>query len=175
MLLNCYVLRTNYIMTKEEAKDKIKEIVGKTIKLIPSTYEKNLPPMKQFIDVPEWHDYEYKIWNNGEQIRQILLEHKNLRKDKSLLDLFLIVALNRNAKRGQQSFIMLFEYKHCAEYADLFVKQIDDTFVSGHIIKTLNKMRTGKYVSFVMPYTTDKIAWIRNEAKKYVIQYQTNE
>lgn len=167
--------RTNYTMTKEEAKERIKDIVGKTVKLIPPTYEKNLPPMKQFIDVPEWHDYEYKIWNNGEQIRQILLEHKNLRKDKSLLNLFLTVALNRNAKRGRQSFIMLFEYKHCAEYADLLVKQIDDTFVSGHIIEVLNKMKTGQYVSFVMPYTTDKIAWIRNQAKKYVNRHTTSE
>lgn len=163
------------MMTKEEAKEKIKDIVGKTVKLIPPTYEKNLPPMKQFIDVPEWHDYEYKIWSNGEQIRQILLEHKNLRKDKSLLDLFLMVALNRNAKRGRQSFIMLFEYKHCVEYAGLLVKQIDDVFVSGHIIKTLKKMKVGQYVSLVMPYTTDKITWIRNEAKKYVNQYIASE
>jgi hypothetical protein len=32
-------------------------------------------------------------------------------------------------------------------------------------------MKTPNYVSLIMPYTTDKIAWIRNEAKKYVKQH----
>lgn len=170
-----WLLNTLCAMNKEEAKEKIKDIVGKTVKLIPPTYEKDLPPTELFKDVPEWHDYEYKIWDNGERIRQILLEHKSLRKDKSLLDLFLTVALSRNAKRGRQSFIMLFEYKQCTEYAHLLVKQIDDTFVRGHIIRALNRMKAGQYVSLVMPYTMDKTAWVRNEAKRYVNQHITSE
>lgn len=162
-------------MTTEEAKEMIKDIVRRTVKLIPSTYEKNRPPMKLFPDVPEWHNYEYDIWKNGEQIRQILLEHKNLRKDKLLLDSFLAVALNRNAKRGRQSFILLFGYKSCAAYAGLLAEQLDDVFVRGHIIEVLNKMKVSQYVSLVMPYTTDKISWIRNQAKRYVQQHITSE
>lgn len=41
-------------MTTEEAKEMIKDIVRRTIKLIPPAYEKNRPPMKLFPDVPEW-------------------------------------------------------------------------------------------------------------------------
>lgn len=158
-------------MTKEEAKSKIKEIVGRTSLLIPLVYEQDLPPSVWFADVPDWHNYEYTIWNNGEQIRKILCEHKSLRKDSDLLDLFLTVALNRNAKRGRQSFIMLFGYKHCAEYADLLAAQLDDDFVGGHIIEVLYKMKAGQFVSVVKPYTMDKIAWIRNQAKKYMNRY----
>lgn len=162
-------------MTKEEAKETIEDIVRRTVQRIPSTYEKDLPPMKHFPDVPQWHNYEYAIWKNGEQIRQILLEYKNLRKDKSLFDLFLLVALNRNAKRGRQSFILLFGYKSCAEYADLFVRQLDDIFVRGHILEVLNKMKVPHYVSLVMPYITDEETWIRNQAKKYVKRNITSE
>ncbi|HJH38423.1 MAG TPA: hypothetical protein K8V76_04460 [Bacteroides ovatus] len=162
-------------MTKEEAKEMINEIVEKTIKLIPIIYEENLPPSKQIPDVPQWHDYEYEIWKNGEQIRQILFEHKNLRSDKTLLNSFLAIALNRNAKRGRQSFILLFGYNFCAEYSNFFIEELDDVFVRGHIINVLNKMKTPNYVSLIMPYTTDKIAWIRNEAKKYVKQHITTK
>lgn len=162
-------------MTKDEARKKIQSIVRKTGKLIPLTYEKDLPPTEKFPDIPEWHDYEQKIWMNGSQIEQILREHKSLRKDKSLLDSFLAIALNRNAKRGRQIFIMLLGYKHCAEYAPSLVEQIDDKFVNGHIIYVLNKMKVGQYVSLVIPYMADKTAWIRNEAKKYVNQYIASE
>lgn len=153
----------------------INEIVEKTIKLIPAIYEDNLPSSKQIPDIPQWHDYEHEIWKNGEQIRQILLEHKNLWSDKALLNSFLVIALNRNAKRGRQSFILLFGYKFCAEYSNFFIEELDDVFVRGHIINVLNKMKTPNYVSLIMPYTTDKTAWIRNEAKKYVKQHITKQ
>lgn len=60
----------------------------------------------------------FKSSKNG----QILREHTSLRKDKSLLDSFLSIATNRNAKRGRQIFIILLGYKHCAEYAPFFNK-----------------------------------------------------
>ena len=160
-------------MTKEEAVKEIKKLVGKTLKLIPTEYEKDLPPTEFSPNVPKWHDYEHTIWQNGEKIRQILCVHKNLRKNKELLDLFLTIALNRNAKRGRQSFIMLFWYKHCSEYADLLIKQIDDDFVNGYIIEGLNKMKVGKFFSLVEPYKTSKVTWIRNQAKKYINEYST--
>lgn len=156
-------------MTKEEAKKKIQSIVSKVEKMIPLTYVEDLPPIdKKNPDIPQWHDFEDEIWIKGSDIEQILREHKSLRKDKSLLDSFLSIATNRNAKRGRQIFIMLLEYKHCAEYAPLLIKQIDDPFVDGHIIATLNKMRAYQYTSLIMPFTTHKIAWVRNEAKRYV-------
>ena len=169
-------------MTKEEAKKKIEGIVKKTLKLIPPTYEENLSPIdlnfggrlrQKPTYITEWHNYEHSVWQNGEKIRQVLCEHKSLRKDKELLDLFLVVALNRNAKRGRQSFIMLFRYQHCSEYADLLIKQIDDNFVNGHIIEGLNNMKVGKFGSIVKPFTTDKTTWIRNQAKKYIEKYGT--
>ena len=141
-------------MTKEEATKGIKKIVEKTLKLIPTTYEADLLPTKLLPNVPNWHCYERAIWQNGESIRQILCEHKTLRKNKELLNLFLTIALNRNAKRGRQSFIMLFGYKHCSGYADSFIKQIDDNSVNRHIIKTLNKMKVGQYASLLETYKT---------------------
>lgn len=156
-------------MTKEEAKKKIQDIVRKTEKVIPLTYVENLPPIdKKNPDIPKFHDFEHEIWIKGSAIKQILCEHTSLRKDKSLLESFLSIATNRNAKRGRQIFIMLLAYKHCAEYAPFLIKQIDDSFVDGHVISTLNKMNVYQYTSFIMPFTTDKIAWIRNEAKKYI-------
>ena len=163
-------------MTKNEAKEAVLILLDRAEKLIPATSEKDLPPMDIAPGVPQWHDYEHKIWQIGEEIRQILNTHKTLRKDKELLARFLSVALNRNAKRGRQSFIMLLWYKHCAEYAGLLAAQLEDRSVKGHIIEGLNKMKAGQFTSLVEPFTQDKTTWIRNQAKKYIREFgQTPE
>jgi hypothetical protein len=100
-------------------------------------------------------------------------EHKKLRRDKQLLEKILTIALNRKAKRGRESFIMLLWYKHCQKYAQLLIEQIDDDFVRGHIIKGLNKMQASNFIEIVTNYKNDNNTWIRNEAKKYINKYDS--
>src|SRR5437868_6114333 len=101
--------------TDEQAKQKILDIVSEAKKLTPSLLESNLPDFEK--GIPAWHDYEHKIWQLGERIRQILLQNKKLRKDSDIQRGILSICVNKNSKRGRQSFIMLLGNVNCAAYS----------------------------------------------------------
>jgi hypothetical protein len=158
-------------MTITEAKNTVIEIVSRANLLVPKELKPDLKALEGYPDVPSWHKFEIDVWNFGEDIRQILEHYKPLRKDKDLLDLFLTICLNRNSKRGRQTFIMLFEFKHCVGYAKQIVSQLNDKFVEGHVIRCLNKMQAGGFGGQIKKFTEHKVRWIRNEAKKYMEKY----
>ena len=105
-------------MDKEEVKKKILKKVSNAEKLIPLELEPNLPPSDMFPNVPEWHTYEHKIWKIGSDILELIKTFPMLKKDDELHHRFLKICLNRNSKRGRQSFIMLFWYKQHSAYAE---------------------------------------------------------
>ena len=154
-------------MTIADAKRNIINLVSQTNSVIPEKLESNLKPLDGDPDIPAWHKFEIEVWNFGEDIRQILKQYKPLRKDTYLLDLFLAICLNRNSKRGRQSFLKLFEFKHCEIYAKQIITQIDDHFVEGHVIRCLNKMQAGGFSALIRKFTTHNVTWIRNDANKY--------
>lgn len=158
-------------MDKEQAKLKIIELLHETEKLIPDENVLNLAPLDGFRDIPQWYSFEHEIWKNGDTIRQLFMQHKTLPEDKKMLENILSICLNRNAKRGRQSFIMLLWNKKYSEYAEKLVSQIDDKFVAGHIIEGLNKMKTPYFSAQVRPFCSDKTTWIRKQAQKYIDQY----
>ena len=158
-------------MNKTEAKEKILFFIDEAENLVPKDIEPDLPYSKILKGIPEWHKYENEIWKLGEEIRQLLNEHKELYKDKDLFDRIISICLNRNSKRGRQSFIMLLWNKSNAHYAERLIKELDDKFVYGHIIEGLNKMEVSGYSDIVKPFCLDKNTWIRNQSKKYVQHY----
>lgn len=158
-------------MEKEQAKLKILELLSETEKLIPKNLVPNLDSIEGFPDVQQWHSFELEIWKNGESIKQLFKEHTILTHDNYITEKILSICLDRNAKRGRQSFIMLLWNKRYAEYADKLVSQIDDKFVNGHIIEGLNKMKTSSYVTQVRPFCSDKTTWIRKQTQKYIEQF----
>lgn len=158
-------------MDKKEARQSVMQLLSETEKLIPKTLDAGLAAFDNLQNIPTWDNYEFEIWKHGELIRNIFLKHKVLNKDPELLDRIVNICLNRNSKRGRQSFIMLLWNKDCQLYADKIISQLDDKFVYGHIIEGLNKMKASGYVGIVKPYCDDKITWIKNQAKKYVDQY----
>ena len=162
-------------LTKIETKKRVFELIEKAEKLTPKTFEKDLPNLKELPNVREMHHYEHKIWDLGEKIRQLIFEHKGLRKDKELNDRIMKFCLNKNSKRGRESFIMLLWYKHNQKYAEQLVGLINDKYVYGHIIEGLNKIQIEGYCKEVSPYKTDEFNWIRKQAKKYVEKYCTQQ
>lgn len=158
-------------MDKYEARQRIVQLLSETEKLIPKTLDADLAIFDNFQSIPAWHNYESEIWERGELIRNIFLEYKVLCKDPELMERIVAICLNRNSKRGRQSFIMLLWNEDCKVYAEKLISQLDDKFVYGHIIEGLNKMKASGYVNLVKPYCVDKITWIKNQAKKYVDQY----
>lgn len=148
-----------------EARAIILDKIAQADQLIPKERIPNLT--KGNSDWHAWHDFEHTVWNLGEEVRQIMKQYQALRKDEHLQQLVLDIVLNRNAKRGRQSFIMLLGYTFCAKYAPKLISQLDDEFVNGHIIYTLLRMRADGFVELVKPFTTHKKTWIRNYAIRY--------
>jgi len=162
-------------ITKEETKRKVMELISKAEQLTPKSFEKDLPPMKDFPDIRESHFYENEIWEIGEKIRQLIFEHKRLRKDNSINERIINFCLNRNSKSGRQSFIMLLWYKHNQKYAEKLVSLIDDEYVNGHIIEGLNKLQVQGYCEQVYHYRNDERKWVKKQVNKYLEKYCTQQ
>lgn len=162
-------------ITKAQTRKKVIELIEKAEQLTPKKKEKDLPNMKNYPDVREHHFYEDEIWRIGEEIRQLIFEHKGLRKDEILNDRIINFCLNRNSKSGRQSFIMLLWYKHNQKYAEKLVSLIDDKYVYGHVIEGLNKLQIEGYCEQVYPFVNDERKWIKKQAKKYIDKYCTQQ
>lgn len=148
-------------------KEEILNLIEKTKSIIPNKLEEDLE-IESFSKQPKWYSFEHQIWKNGEEIRQKLLIDKKLKKDEEIFDKLLTIATNRNAKRGRQSFILLFGSVKYAKYSSDLIKHINDGFVNGQVIDTIYKMRVYNYVEEIKPFCNSQITWIKNIAKKYI-------
>ncbi len=153
-----------------EILDKADKLISQAEKLIPKILEPDLPPAKLNPDVPDWHDFEHKIWRFGNDLRLLIKENPTLKKEDGLFQRILKICTNRNAKRGRQSFMMLFESKQYSKFAAELITQLDDEFVDGHVICAIQKMHAAGFDCEIKPFTEHKHAWIRNAAKKYLSQ-----
>ena len=139
--------------------------------LIPEENLPDLPYMDLAPDVHDWYEFEHRLWEIGEEIRQFLSENKN-KLNKNQIDRIVSICLDKKAKRGRQSFVMLLGKKIYNSYADMIVTVLNDDDVDGQVIDTLYKMGAKEYVEFIEPFLTHNRTWIRNEAKRYVQKYK---
>ena len=151
----------------EDIRLRIKTLVADAEAAVPSTPKPDLPPGQYTQGAPEWHSFEHTIWAIGEDIRQLLLKKKSLRNDDDLQSTFAAISVNRNAKRGRQSFIMLLGYTSCQQYSYSIASQLDDPDVTGHVISTLLKMQAPDFVQEISKFLDHDISWIRRKAKAY--------
>lgn len=141
---------------------------------IPQEILPDLPFMKRFPDVHEWHDFELKLWAIGEEIRQAVSSYKHAFNDRQI-ERILHVCLDKRAKRGRQSFIMLLGRKQYCNYSNVLIPLLDDGDVNGHVIDTLYKMQADGYGAFITPFLNHRQTWIRNAAKKYIQKFCHSE
>ena len=139
--------------------------------LIPKENLPDLPYMDLAPDVHDWYEFEHRLWEIGEEIRQFLSENKN-KLNKNQIERIVSICLDKNAKRGRQSFVMLLGKKIYSSYADKIVTVLNDDDVDGQVIDTLYKMGAKEYVEQIEPFLTHNRTWIRNEAKRYVQKYK---
>ena len=160
-------------MTREEFNSRIKELLTSAEALIPTTVLPDLPFMKQAPTVPDWYEFEQRLWEIGEDVRQLTVtENKALSQEH--IETVCRICTDPKAKRGRQSFVMLMGKKRYSDHASRIVTVLTDKDVDGHVISTLCKMGASQYVEEIKPYTTHPVAWIRNEAKKYVKKYNVS-
>lgn len=159
----------------EEPRQNIEALIRTAEATIPIEMQSDLPPVKFSDGVPDWHPFEYEIWEIGEKIRQFIFPHKALRNDRGLQNAFVRVSTNRCAKRGRQSFVMLLGYRCCVVHAASIASQLDDPCVQGHAIDVLLKMNCGDYVEEVAELTNHPRNWIRKSAYKYVRRFGSSD
>ena len=138
--------------------------------LIPKDDLPDLPFMEMAPNVHDWYKFEHQLWDVGEEIRQFLLVNKNKLNDNQI-ERIIEICLNKKAKRGRQSFVMLLKKKIYHSYASRLVTLLDDDDVDGHVIDSLYKMGASEYVELIRPFLTHKQTWIKNEAKRYIKKY----
>ena len=138
---------------------------------IPDTKLPDLPYLKEAPDVHDWHMFELEIWDIGEEIRQLASKYKK-KFNEEQINRIIHICLDKRAKRGRQSFVMLLGKKAYSDYSKAIICLLRDKDVDGHIIYTLYKMQAGQYVNLIIPFTYHKKTWIKNEAKRYVKKYK---
>lgn len=157
--------------TSRVAKGEIIKLLVDAMSMVPESHLPDLDPIDGYPDVPKWHKFENRIWEVGENIRQLMNSSPRLRSDVDLQDRYIEIAKKKHAKRGRQSFIMLLAYKVCTTRSEELVSELNDPFVSGQVIYMWRKMQTALYVEDVSPFINDPKKWIRDEAKKYIDKY----
>lgn len=155
-------------MNRNYFDEKIEEFFVKAEKLIPNELLPDLPLISA--DVHDWYDFEHQLWEVGEEIR-LFLKENNRKLNKYQIEKIVDICLDKRAKQGRQSFVMLLGRKMYADYADKIVPLLSDDDVNGHVIDSLYKMQVGGYSIYIEPYLNHKHSWIRNEAKKYTAKY----
>ena len=149
---------------------KLDKLLTEAELLIPDEELPYLPYMESAPDVHDWYAFENELWGKGEEIRQhIVLGKKKLKKEQ--IERIVSICMNKNAKRGRESFILLLGRKCYIDYAEKIATLLTDADVDGHVIDTLYKMGAEGYTSQIAPFTSHNRTWIRNKAKKYIEKY----
>ncbi len=137
---------------------------------IPDTELPDLPYLKEAPDVHDWYMFEHEIWDIGEDIRQFTVQNKK-KFNEEQIGRIIGIFLDKRAKRGRQSFVMLLGKKAYNGYSDVLISLLCDDDVDGQVIYTLYKMQAGQYVDLIKPFTEHNRTWIRNEAKRYIQKF----
>ena len=160
--------------TREEFDRELEVLLQKAEALIPEELLPDLPYMKDAPDVHDWYMFEHELWGVGEEIRQLILKYKK-KIDKNQIDRIVNICLDKRAKRGRQSFVLLLGKKQYAAYADKIVTVLEDDDVDGQVINTLYKMHAGQYVELMKPFLNHKRTWIKNEAKRFINKFEQKD
>lgn len=157
-------------MDRLDFDNKMNIILSEAELLIPEEKLPDLPFLAEAPDVHDWYKFEHRLWDKGEEIRQLILESKR-KPNKDQIKRICDICTNPFAKRGRQSFVMLLGKKCYVQLAPMIVSLLCEDDVNGHVIDTLYKMGASDYVSQIEPFTEHNRTWIRNIAKKYINKY----
>lgn len=146
----------------------LRRLITEAHRHVPERMLAPLPPDEGLGGVPAWQRFEHRIWEIGEEIRQLLLKAPRLRGEPEIQESILRLATDRRAHRGRQSFVMLLGYRSCATHAAEVAEHLEDPAVDGHVVRTLYKMRARGHSRAVRPLLEAAHAWVRNEAKRYL-------
>lgn len=174
MLFN-NIRKTNKIkqetpMDREQFDNGLNELLSIAEALIPDENLPDLPFMESAPDVHDWYGFEHELWEKGEEIRQHII-YGNKKPNTEQVERIVSICMDKRAKRGRESFVMLLGKKCYVKYAEKIATLLSDSDVDGHVIDTLYKMGADGYGLQIKPFVEHNRTWIRNKAKKYIEKY----
>ncbi len=166
----CNKIKQETPMDRQQFDNKLNELLFDAELMIPDEIMPDLPFMETATDVHDWYDFEHELWGKGEEIRQhILCGKKKLNTEQ--VERIVSICMDKRAKRGRESFVMLLGKKCYVNYAEKVATLLNDSDVDGHVIDTLYKMGADGYSLQIKPFIIHNRVWIRNKAKKYIEKY----
>lgn len=157
-------------MDRKQFDKKLNELLSNAELMIPEEFLPDLPFMETASDVHDWYDFEHELWEKGEEIRQHILYGKK-KPNTEQVERIVAICMDKKAKRGRESFVMLLGKKCYINYAEKIAILLNDSDVDGHVIDTLYKMGADSYSTQIKPFVNHNRAWIRNKAKKYIEKF----
>ena len=119
-----------------------------------------------------WYVYESLIWEVGEKIRQILKQHKRLRRSSRLFSEVEQVSRKTTFSKGRESFVMLLGQYGGLERVPVLRELLKDFEVKGHAVYALRLLGAEEAIEDVRPFLKSERTWVRNEAKKYFVKLE---
>ena len=158
-------------MDRQQFDNELNELLSDAEMMIPNEILHDLPFMESAPDVHDWYDFEHELWEKGEEIRQHILYGKK-KPNTEQVERIVSICMDKRAKRGRESFVMLLGKKCYVDYAEKIATLLNDSNVDGHVIDTLYKMGAEGYGSQIELFTNHNRTWIKNKAKKYLEKYK---
>ena len=106
-----------YSLSRKTFDDNLEILLTKAEKLIPNEELPDLPYMDAAPDVHGWYQFEHQLWDVGEEIRQLIAEHHK-KLNEPQVKRIIEICLDKRAKRGRQSFVLLLGKKCYCTFAD---------------------------------------------------------
>jgi HEAT repeat protein len=117
-----------------------------------------------------WRRYETLIWEIGEKFRQVLKQHKVLRKEPNLFSSLERVTLDSQFGKGRESFVMLLGQYGNKDVVGTLRELLKDQEVQGHAVYALRLIGAPEVQESIRPFLQSSKTWVRNEAKKYFLK-----
>ena len=126
---------------------------------------------KVYKNDPDKYNFEWNIWNLGENIRQCLAEQETKRGKSVLLEKAGNVLNTKEYRHGRVSFTFLFEDYADVSYSSIFKNVLFDPDVQLQLscIKAIKKMKVldlKTEVELIMESTPYN--WLKKECQKYL-------
>ena len=138
------------------------------LEIAPEKFPPDLHSNELLAGAPAWYPFEYRAWELGESVRQTLARHRKLRADPKVQSLLLRVILERNLRRGRQSFVFGLACKSAQPQARHIAPFLKDPDIQGQVLDALIKMRARGFDEKVKPLLDSPYKWIRSLARKYI-------
>ncbi len=118
---------------------------------------------------PDWLEFEFRTWELGEAIRQILQKRRAWRTEDCIIGAIIMVAEDKELGRGREPFVELIGRFAYQDGSDLLFSFLSEPAMVGHAIKALRLGRVPEASDKVKGLLkTEKRGWVKKEMKKYI-------